>query len=103
MKRKTILSIIIILIIIAFIWIIYYDWSKTLEEEIGDCSKDIDCITKLAIENLNKEICNEIGIKYDVTQCAVEVTIAKGNITECGIYSFEQEYCENQILDKKTK
>ncbi|MBU2104248.1 MAG: hypothetical protein KKF67_00520 [Nanoarchaeota archaeon] len=97
-----VLIIIVLIIITSYLFRFVLTENKTLEEKIIYCSKDIDCITKIAIENLNEEICNEIGVKYDVTQCSVEVTIAKGNITECGKYRLEQEYCENQILGKST-
>lgn len=100
MKKNLIIIFISALILSGLIVLTYSNQDKSLEKEIESCSEDLGCLTKLAIENSNSNICVSLGDKTLALNCSLEVTISKGNMAECGKYRWDQSYCEDRILNK---
>ncbi|MCK5321324.1 hypothetical protein KAJ38_01985 [Candidatus Pacearchaeota archaeon] len=109
-----ILGIILIFVLAGFFPINYSNNTsqniKTLLEEIEDCPKTHQykptgfwyrlptCITPIAVKYKNSSICDYVGYRDAGERCLAEVTIAIGNITECGKFRNYGSYCKEQIL-----
>ncbi len=117
MKKNTmlVLGIILALILIGFFTIKYLNNQSinnlTLQEKIEACSKsyqdtsgiwyrNITCISSLAVEYKDEELCKYTGYRDATEHCTADVFIAKGNITECGRLRDYDDYCTEQILNK---
>ena len=63
--------------------------NKTIEERVQDCGNDSSCLTIIALENNNAQVCMEISYAIDRNDCLEQMAIKYKNAGYCDLMEFD--------------
>ena len=75
--------------------------NKTIEERVQDCGDDDSCLTIIALESNNAQVCMEISYAIDRNDCLEQMAIKYKNAGYCDLidYTTAQEQCISKVED----